>query len=66
MNIRVIITGATGLVGEGVLLECLAHAHVKEVLMVNRRPAAIKHAKLQELIVPDLMQLDAVSSERSG
>ena len=32
MEIKVIITGATGMVGEGVLLECLSHPKVKEVL----------------------------------
>jgi uncharacterized protein YbjT (DUF2867 family) len=38
MEIKVIITGATGLVGEGVLFECLAHPAITQVLMVNRKP----------------------------
>ncbi len=37
MAIKVIITGATGMVGEGVLLECLAHPEVEEVLLVGRK-----------------------------
>lgn len=55
---KVIITGATGMVGEGVLLECLENTAVKEVLMINRRPSPINHSKLKELIVPDFIKLD--------
>lgn len=50
---KVIITGATGLVGEGVLLVCLENPLVSEVLMINRRPLERKHAKLKELIIKD-------------
>jgi uncharacterized protein YbjT (DUF2867 family) len=63
---NIIITGATGMVGEGVLIECLQNPLVKKVVIVNRRPSAIKHAKLQELIVPDFMQLDACKNSLSG
>jgi len=61
MKIKVIITGATGMVGEGVLLECLRHPDVEKVLMVNRRPFALQHPKLAECIVPDFMKLDGVN-----
>ena len=57
---KVIITGATGMVGEGVLLECLENTAVQEVLMVNRRPSPINHPKLKELIVPDFIKLDEI------
>ncbi|WP_118952372.1 NAD-dependent epimerase/dehydratase family protein [Taibaiella helva] len=50
---KIIITGATGMVGEGVLLVCLEHPSVTEVLMINRRPLALKHEKLKTLIVKD-------------
>jgi uncharacterized protein YbjT (DUF2867 family) len=66
MEIRIIITGATGFVGEGVLLECLSNAQVKEVLMVNRRPFDLKHPKLKECIVPDFMNPDAVANQLAG
>jgi uncharacterized protein YbjT (DUF2867 family) len=66
MDIKVIITGATGLVGEGVLIECLKNADVKEVLMVNRKPYGRKHDKLKEIIVPDFFKLDAVKEELKG
>lgn len=54
---RVIITGATGMVGEGVLMECLDNNAVQEVLMINRRPSPMQHPKLKELLVPDFFQL---------
>lgn len=63
---KVIITGATGMVGEGVLLECLENTAVSEVLMVNRRPSPLKHAKLKELILPDFMKPDEHAAALSG
>ncbi len=63
---KAIITGATGMVGEGVMLVCLEHPAVEQVLLVSRRPYGNAHAKLQECIVPDFMQLDAVAGQLSG
>jgi uncharacterized protein YbjT (DUF2867 family) len=57
MNERVIITGATGYVGEGVLLECLEDPSIAEVLVVGRRRCGRHHAKLKELLVPDFFSL---------
>lgn len=65
-KLKVILTGATGLVGEGVLLECLANPAVETVLSVSRRPYACEHPKLQQCIVPDFMHLDAVSEQLTG
>jgi len=56
-SIKVVITGATGMVGEGVLFECLQNPKVSEVLMINRRHYELQHPKLKELIVPDFFQL---------
>lgn len=50
MAIRVIITGSTGMVGEGVLYECLKHPDVETVLVINRKPCGVKHPKLKEII----------------
>lgn len=52
------LTGATGMVGEGVLLICLGNQAVDKVLAVGRRPCGITHEKLEELIVPDLGNLN--------
>ncbi|ACU63150.1 NAD-dependent epimerase/dehydratase family protein [Chitinophaga pinensis] len=63
---KVIITGATGFVGEGVLLECLRNNNVSAVLMVNRKPSGIQHHKLRECIVTDFMDLSAVKPQLIG
>lgn len=54
---KVIITGATGYVGEGVLRCCLEHPLIESVLSVSRRTAGISHPKLEELLVDDFMKL---------
>src|ERR1700743_3454918 len=66
MKIKVVITGATGMFVEGVLLECLAHPDVEQVLMVNRRPYPLQHPKLKECIVTDFFSLDAVADQLTG
>jgi len=66
MGIKIILTGATGLVGEGVLFSCLEHPDVNEVLLVNRRSYPIKHLKIRECIVPDFLQLDKFAAQLTG
>lgn len=63
---KVILTGATGMVGEGVLLECLENAEVERVLVVSRRPCGRSHDKLEELLVPDFRELSAVEAKLTG
>jgi uncharacterized protein YbjT (DUF2867 family) len=57
-GIKVIITGATGMVGEGVLFECLQNTSVSEVLIINRRHYELNHPKLIELLVPDFFGME--------
>lgn len=66
MSIKVIITGATGMVGEGVLLECLDNPAIEAVLCVNRRPTGRTHPKLKEYLVPDFLQLQADDENLKG
>ena len=54
LSIKIILTGATGMVGEGVLMECLADPRVEKILVAGRRASGYTHPKLDELIVPDL------------
>ena len=61
--LRVIITGTTGYVGEGVLLECLKSDKVEKVLSVSRKPTGRKHEKLEELIIPSFKDL-SINDER--
>jgi uncharacterized protein YbjT (DUF2867 family) len=65
-KIRAIITGATGMVGEGVLLECINHPDVESVLVINRRPCNISHPKVQEIIHTDFFDLQKVEAGLTG
>jgi hypothetical protein len=64
--LRVILTGATGMVGEGVLHECLHHPSVESVLIINRKPSGIQHAKLKEIVHADFFNLSAIESQLAG
>lgn len=63
---RVIITGTTGMAGEGVLIECLSHPQVTEILSVSRKPANLSHPKLKEYIVKDFLQLKENDEKLKG
>jgi uncharacterized protein YbjT (DUF2867 family) len=65
-NIRVIITGATGMVGEGVLHECLLSPDVEKVLAVGRRSCGVQHAKLTEIVQKDFFDLSSIESQFAG
>ena len=65
-TIRVIVTGASGMVGEGVLLTCLESPEISEVLVVGRRPCGITHPKLQELLHPDFFDISPVENRLAG
>ncbi|NUR48955.1 MAG: NAD-dependent epimerase/dehydratase family protein [Hamadaea sp.] len=60
---KVIVFGATGMVGQGVLRECLQAPDVDQVLTVGRRATARGHTKLREVEVPDLANLSAIEDE---
>jgi uncharacterized protein YbjT (DUF2867 family) len=66
MKIKVIITGVTGMVGEGVMLHCLDNPEVAEILIVNRKPYPKQHPKLKELLVPDFFDLNGVTDQLVG
>jgi uncharacterized protein YbjT (DUF2867 family) len=63
---KVIVFGATGMVGQGVLRECLLDPDVERVLTVGRRATGQTHEKLRELECPDLTDYSAVASDLSG
>ncbi|MBL7691540.1 MAG: NAD-dependent epimerase/dehydratase family protein, partial [Flavipsychrobacter sp.] len=65
-NIKVIITGTTGMVGEGVLHECLNNADVAEVLIINRRALGLSHPKLKEIIHPDFYNIEPIAEQLQG
>jgi hypothetical protein len=66
LKIRAIVTGATGMVGEGVLHECLLDPQVETVLIINRKPSGFSHPKLKEIIHADFFDLSPIQSQLSG
>lgn len=66
MPIKVIITGTTGMVGEGVLLDCLENPKVTKVLCISRRPNGHQHPKMEELIQGDISDLKEVENQLGG
>lgn len=63
---KVILTGASGLVGQGVLIECLRDPRVHAVLSLGRSPSGRDHLKLTELVVADMLDLSAVEERMRG
>ena len=59
---NVVIFGATGMVGKGVLLECLDDARVERVLLVSRHPIDISHPKLREVLHQDYFDFSGIQS----
>jgi uncharacterized protein YbjT (DUF2867 family) len=66
MGIKVMVTGATGMVGKGVLLECLDSPSVDQVLSVGRRPLGLSHPKLKEALLADFEHPDSIEKELEG
>ena len=60
-KLHVIVTGATGMVGEGVLQEALESEAVEKVLVINRKPCGILHSKLSEVIHDNFFDLTPIA-----
>jgi uncharacterized protein YbjT (DUF2867 family) len=65
-KVKTIITGATGMVGEGVLLACLDHPDVEQVLVINRKPGGMSHRKLREIVHDDFFNLAPIEQQLTG
>ena len=63
---RLILFGATGMVGAGTLREALADPEVDAVLSVSRRSCSVQHPKLREVLLPDLLESAAVKPQLTG
>jgi uncharacterized protein YbjT (DUF2867 family) len=63
---RVILFGATGMIGQGVLIECLRDPQVTDVLAVGRTPTGVTAPKLREIVRDDLFDLTPVADEFAG
>lgn len=65
-KMNVIITGATGMVGKGVLLECIKDERIENILLVSRRSNEIQHNKIKELLVDDMNKISLFQEELKG
>jgi len=63
---NVVLFGATGMVGQGVLRECLLNPEVRSVLAIGRSATGQRDPKLRELVHPDFLDFSAIENELSG
>jgi uncharacterized protein YbjT (DUF2867 family) len=63
---RIILFGATGMVGQAVLRECLLDDGIERVLVIGRSPSGRTHPKLRELLLPDLFDFKAAGDNLQG
>lgn len=63
MGLKVIITGATGMVGEGVLQECISNPEVEEILLINRKPSSYSGEKIKEILHQDFYDIHSIAQQ---
>lgn len=66
MKHNIIITGSTGMVGKGILMECLDHPEVGSVVLINRRAINVQHEKIKEIIIEDFFDLKSIEPDLEG
>lgn len=66
IGMKVIITGTTGMVGKGVLYECIDNSNITEVLVVNRSSIDMQHPKLKEILHKDFYDLSSIKGQLQG
>lgn len=62
---NVLITGSTGMIGKGVLLECLKNEAIQKVWLLNRNTIGMDHAKIEEVLHPDFNDLNSIKNRFS-
>lgn len=60
---HVLITGATGMVGKGVLLSCLKDTSIEQIILLSRRSVGISNPKIQEIIIEDFANLPSIQGQ---
>ncbi|MFZ0454776.1 MAG: NAD-dependent epimerase/dehydratase family protein [Ignavibacteriaceae bacterium] len=66
MKIKAIVTGSTGMVGEGVMHECLNHPEVESVLVINRKSINPNHPKLKEILHNNFYDFSGIEDQLKG
>jgi len=64
--VKVVLFGATGMVGGGALLEALDDADVREVVVVGRRSCEVRHPKIREVLLRDFFDYGPARSDFAG
>ena len=65
-GLRIILFGATGMIGRGVLLECLAAPDVSHVLSIGRRVTDVQHVKLTQVVHDDFADYSGIGEQLAG
>jgi hypothetical protein len=65
-KLKIIITGATGMIGEGVLYQCLHNENIEKILVVTRNSCGYKHPKLTEIIHNNFFDFTSIGNELKG
>ncbi|MEZ4910336.1 MAG: SDR family oxidoreductase [Saprospiraceae bacterium] len=60
---RVLLTGSTGMIGKGVLLEMLENDKIEKIILLNRTQTEVKHSKIQEILLSDFTKISHIKSE---
>ena len=63
---KILILGATGMVGQGLLRECLLDSEVDRVLTLVRSPTGQQNAKLREIVHQDFFDFSSIEQDLSG
>jgi putative NADH-flavin reductase len=64
--VKAILFGATGMVGQGVLRECLLDPRVQSVLAIGRSASETQNPKCSEIVQPDLLDYSGIAARLSG
>ncbi|MEQ8471728.1 MAG: NAD-dependent epimerase/dehydratase family protein [Marinoscillum sp.] len=60
---NVLITGATGMIGKGTLLECIDHPDIQSITLINRSPIDVDDKKIKEIILKDFLDIEGVRDQ---
>ena len=63
---NVLLFGATGMVGQGVLRECLLDPDVRRVQAVGRTPTGVSHPKVRDVVHEDMWHCEALEADLAG
>ncbi|MCG8699730.1 MAG: hypothetical protein MI922_16875, partial [Bacteroidales bacterium] len=62
---NILLTGATGMVGKGILLECLEHPQIKSLTLISRASVGIDNPKVKEILLKDFSGIDSIKDQLS-